>query len=130
MPGMSERTFLRTMRTALVCFTGIVLVFALNSESSIFKMVESAYKVTLVAAFIPLVAGLYWKQATTQGALAAIGAGLATWIGLELFGRHNEIWPPQLMGLFMAGAGMVAGSLLPPLRRTSQAPSRDPISIS
>jgi Na+/proline symporter len=129
-PGMSERTFLRTMRTALVCFTGIVLIFALNSEASIFKMVESAYKVTLVAAFIPLVAGLYWKRATTQGAVVAIGAGLVTWIGLELFGRHNEIWPPQLIGFFMAGAGMLAGSLLPPLRRTSPAPSRDPVSIT
>ncbi|HJR77736.1 MAG TPA: sodium:solute symporter family protein, partial [Nitrospiraceae bacterium] len=118
MPGMSERAFLRTMRIALVCFTATVLVFALNSEASIFKMVESAYKVTLVAAFIPLAAGLYWKQATTQGALVAIIAGLATWIMLELFGRHNDVWPPQLIGLFMAGAGMLAGSLLPPLRRT------------
>jgi Na+/proline symporter len=118
------------MRTALVCFTGIVLVFALNSEASIFKMVESAYKVTLVAAFIPLVAGLYWKHATTQGAMAAIVAGLITWIGLELFGRHNDIWPPQLIGLVMAGAGMVAGSLLPPFRRTSPTPSRDAISIT
>jgi Na+/proline symporter len=131
-PGMSEETFLRTMRTALVCFTGIVLVFALNSEASIFKMVESAYKVTLVAAFIPLAAGLYWRHATTQGAMAAIVAGLVTWIGLELFGRHNDIWPPQLIGLVMAGAGMLAGSLLPPFRQPSPAPavtrslSRDP----
>jgi hypothetical protein len=62
--------------------------------------------------------------------VVAIGAGLVTWIGLELFGRHNEIWPPQLIGFFMAGAGMLAGSLLPPLRRTSRAPSRDPVSIT
>jgi SSS family solute:Na+ symporter len=129
-PGMSERAFLRTMRTALVCFTLIVLVFALNSEASIFRMVESAYKVTLVAAFIPLAAGLYWKQATTQGALVAIIAGLATWIMLELFGRHNDVWPPQLVGLLMAGAGMLAGSLLPPLRRASPAARRDPVSIT
>jgi solute:Na+ symporter, SSS family len=129
-PGMSEQAFLRAMRTSLVCFTGMVLVVALNSEASIFKMVESAYKVTLVAAFIPLAAGLYWKRATSQGALVAILAGLVTWIYLELFGRHNDIWPPQLIGFFMAGAGMVGGSLLPPLRRTSAAPSRDPVSIT
>jgi Na+/proline symporter len=29
-PHMSDRTFLRTMRTVLVCFAGVVLVFALN----------------------------------------------------------------------------------------------------
>ena len=46
-PHMSDRTFLRTMRTVLVCFAGVVLVFALNSQASIFKMVENAYKVTL-----------------------------------------------------------------------------------
>jgi Na+/proline symporter len=129
-PGMNERAFLRTMRAALVCFTGMVLVFALNSEASIFKMVESAYKVTLVAAFIPLVAGLYWTRATSQGALAAIGAGLVTWIWLELFGRHNDVWPPQLVGFLMAGAGMLAGSLLPPLRRILPVSRRAPASVT
>ena len=129
MPGMSERTFLRTMRVVLLCFSGIVLTYALNSEASIFRMVESSYKVTLVAAFIPLVAGLYWRRATSQGALAAIGAGLVTWILLECFGQYNEVWPPQLVGLLMAGAGMVAGSLLPPLKRPALSPGREQISI-
>ena len=32
----------------------MVLAVALNSEQSIFKMVENAYKITLVAAFVPL----------------------------------------------------------------------------
>lgn len=129
-PGMNERTFLRTMRMALVCFAGMVLVFALNSETSIFKMVESAYKVTLVAAFIPLVAGLYWRRATSQGALVAIASGLVTWILLELFGRHNDVWPPQLVGFLMAGVGMLAGSLLPPLRGSVPVPGRAPASLT
>ncbi len=43
------------MRVTLVGFTCIVLAFALNSELSIFKMVESAYKITLAGAFVPLV---------------------------------------------------------------------------
>ncbi|MGH7233286.1 MAG: hypothetical protein ACREJU_18285, partial [Nitrospiraceae bacterium] len=105
--------FLRTMRMVLVCFAGVVLAFALNSEASIFKMVESSYKVTLVAAFIPLFAGLYWKSANTQGALFSITAGLTTWIGLEAFGPDDTVWPPQLVGFLTAGAGMIAGSLLP-----------------
>ncbi|TAJ23108.1 MAG: sodium:solute symporter [Nitrospirae bacterium] len=112
-PRMSDRTFLRAMRTVLVCFTGLVLGFALNSEATIFKMVESAYKVTLVAAFIPLFAGLYWKRANSQGALSAIAAGLTTWVGLELLGPSPAVWPPQLVGFMMAGVGMVIGSLLP-----------------
>jgi SSS family transporter len=112
-PNMSDRTFLSTMRTVLVCFACVVLVFALNSQASIFKMVENAYKVTLVAAFVPLCAGLYWSRATTQGALCGFVAGLMTWIGLELFGPSDSIWPPQLVGFLVAAAGMVVGSLLP-----------------
>ena len=112
-PNMSDRTFLSTMRTVLVCFACVVLVFALNSQASIFKMVENAYKVTLVAAFVPLCAGLYWSRATTQGALCAFVAGMITWVGLELFGPPDSIWPPQLVGFLVAAAGMVVGSLLP-----------------
>ncbi len=112
-PGMSDRTFLRMMRTVLVCFALVVLAFALNSQATIFKMVENAYKVTLVAAFVPLFAGLYWKRASNQGALCAIAAGLATWVSLEWFGPQGSVWPPQVVGFLMAGAGMVAGSWLP-----------------
>jgi SSS family transporter len=112
-PNMSDRTFLSTMRTVLVCFACVVLVFALNSQASIFKMVENAYKVTLVAAFVPLCAGLYWSRATTQGALCGFVAGLMTWLGLELFGPSDSIWPPQLVGFLVAATGMVVGSLLP-----------------
>lgn len=111
-PGMNDRTFLRTMRIVLVCFAAVVLAFALNTQASIFKMVENAYKVTLVAAFIPLFAGLYWPRANNQGALCAIAAGLTTWIVLELVGPQTPVWPPQLVGFLMAGAGMVGGSLL------------------
>ncbi len=112
-PGMSDRAFLRTMRVVLVCFTLIVLLFALNTSASIFKMVENAYKITLVSAFFPLFLGLYWKRATTQGALTGIAAGFFTWILLEFFGTNNEVWLPQLLGFAAAGAGMIAGSLSP-----------------
>jgi len=96
-----------------VCFTAIVLAFAMNTEASIFKMVENAYKVTLVSAFWPLFLGLYWKRATTQGALTGIAAGFFTWMLLEFFGTNNEVWLPQLVGFVAAGAGIAIGSLLP-----------------
>ena len=113
LPRMTDRIFLRTMRVVIVCFTSIVLCFALNSEATIFKMVENAYKVTLVSAFFPLFLGLYWKRATAQGALAGIMTGLATWILLEFFDSTDSVWPPQLVGFLAAGAAMVVGSLAP-----------------
>ncbi|MDP1606445.1 MAG: sodium:solute symporter family protein, partial [Rhodocyclaceae bacterium] len=67
-PRMGDHRFLLVMRVTLVCFTCVVLVYALNSKATIFGMVESAYKGTMAGAFVPLVAGIFWKRATTQGA--------------------------------------------------------------
>jgi Na+/proline symporter len=101
------------MRGTLVCFASIVLVFALNSESTIFEMVESAYKVTLAGAFVPLVFGIFWKRATTQGALAAIFGGILSWLMVEVLIGEESLVPPQIIGLAVSAVGMVVGSLLP-----------------
>lgn len=112
LPRMDEWALLRTMRIVLVCFAAFVLAIALGSDSSIYKLVVNTYKVTLVAAFVPLAAGLFWPNATSLGALCAITAGLLSWLALEAFGPGNPVWPAQLVGLLMAGLGMVVGSHL------------------
>ena len=109
---LDDREFLRTMRIVVAAFAVGVTAFALNSGSTIYEMVVGAYKVTLVAAFVPLAAGLYWRRATTQGALAAIVAGLVTWIALEIVAPEG-LFPPQLAGLMASIAGMLLGSLAP-----------------
>ncbi|MBN8456070.1 SUMF1/EgtB/PvdO family nonheme iron enzyme, partial [Accumulibacter sp.] len=112
-PAMGDHQFLRVMRISIVCFALIVLGFALHSSASIFKMVENAYKVTLAGAFVPLFFGAFWKRASAQGALAAIGGGLGAWILVELLIGEASPVPPQLIGLAVSMLGMVAGSLLP-----------------
>lgn len=111
---MDEWALLRTMRIVLICFAAVVLAIALWSDATIYKLVVNTYKVTLVAAFVPLCAGLFWKKATSWGALCAIVTGLIVWLGLEFFGSDNPVWPAQLVGLLMATVGMVVGSLLRP----------------
>ncbi|MCW5576042.1 MAG: sodium:solute symporter family protein [Burkholderiales bacterium] len=112
-PHLSDRRFLWIMRITIVCFAGVVLLLALNSELSIFHMVESAYRVTLAGAFVPLVVGAFWKRATTQGALAATLGGLISWILVEVLIGEKSLVPPQLIGLAVSAAGMAIGSLLP-----------------
>ncbi len=112
---VSDSEFLRLMRVVLIAFALLVLVIALWSDATIYKLVVSTYKVTLVAAFIPLLAGLYWKRATAQGACCAIIAGLASWLLMELVSQPTDIWPPQLVGFLVAAVGMVIGSLVPSL---------------
>jgi Na+/proline symporter len=112
-PHLSDRRLLWVMRLTIVSFAGVVLVFALNSESTIFHMVESAYKITLAGAFIPLIVGAYWKRATAQGALAAALGGLTSWILVEVLIGERSLVPPQLIGLGFSAFGMVAGTLAP-----------------
>ena len=108
----SDRQLLRNTRLILFAFAGVVLWFALHSKSSIFEMVEQAYEVTLAGAFIPLAFGLYWKRANNQGATLSIILGIGTWLLMKNLYPDN-VWPPQLVGLFASAAGMIVGSLLP-----------------
>jgi Na+/proline symporter len=109
---MGDRQLLVTARVMLVVFTGSVMLFALNSESSMYEMVQNAYKVTLVAAFVPLAFGLFWKRATKQGGLLAIILGLSAWIWCEVF-FPEAMFPPQLVGLLASLGAMILGSLGP-----------------
>jgi Na+/proline symporter len=110
MPRMTDAQMLKYLRITVALFGFTVLVFALNTTDSIYEMVKNAYKVTLVAAFVPLVMGLYWKRANNLGALSSIVLGLGVWISGELLFAQD--FPAQLAGLIAALIGMVAGSLL------------------
>ncbi|MDY7577129.1 sodium:solute symporter family protein [Herbaspirillum sp. RTI4] len=114
-PWKTDKEFLFAMRVVVLLFTLIVTALALHSHSSIYQMVENAYKITLVAAFVPLVCGLYWKRASRQGALLSMGLGLSSWIFCEIL-VPDGIWPPQLVGLACSLGGMIVGSLLPQWR--------------
>jgi Na+/proline symporter len=114
---------LRLMRIVVLCFTALVLVYALNSTASIFHMVESAYKVTLVCCFVPLAFGLYWKRSSSLGGTLAVLFGLGVWMGCEWLAPEAVV-PAQLAGLAASIAGMVVGSLLQP--NAERTPSSEP----
>jgi len=112
-PGMNDRQFLWMTRLVVVLFTVAVSVYSLSTSESIHGMVENAYKVTLAAAFVPLVAGLYWRRANEMGATLAIVFGLFVWISME-FANPEALVPPQFAGFLASIVGMVAGVLLGP----------------
>jgi solute:Na+ symporter, SSS family len=113
MGKVSDRKMLLSMRLVTLIFTILVTFYAINSKASIFKMVESAYQITLVMAFVPLAFGVYWKRATTQGALLSIFLGLSVWVGTHLLGPEDPFLPAQFAGLIASLVGMIVGSLLP-----------------
>ena len=110
-PHVTDRRELLTMRITVLGFAASVCAYAIASiGTSIYDMVAGAYQLPLVGAFVPLFAGLYWKRATTQGAVFSVVMGLLTWL-LFLATPAGETFPAPLAGLAMSAAGMVLGSL-------------------
>ena len=119
-PRMGDRQFLLLLRVILVTFTLAALIFALNSRSTMYEMVQNAYKVTLVSCIVPLAAGLYWKRANTTGAVFSVVFGLFSWGVAELFASSATV-PPQFVGLAFSLLGMVLGAFIPRERAVPQA---------
>jgi len=112
-PHQGDKQSLLAMRVTVLVFSALVLLYAIQMQgSSIYEMVSGAYQVTLVGAFIPLIFGLYWAKATTQGAILSIALGLLTWLFL-LMTPAGEEFPAQLAGVLASLAGMLIGSLAP-----------------
>ncbi|MEY4668086.1 MAG: Sodium/proline symporter [Pseudomonadota bacterium] len=118
--NISDSQLLLAVRGSLIGFACIATCIAVNSTSTMYEMVQSAYKVTLVAAFVPLAFGVYWKRASTQGAICAVVMGLGSWLLGEFYLPEGSDHPwavltPQLLGLTVSVIGMVVGSLAPQL---------------
>jgi len=114
---MSQKKLLWITRAVVIAFALLVVVYSqwsLQSETSIHEMVANAYKITLACAFVPLVAGLYWKRANNTGAGLSIILGLCVWIAMEIVDPEATL-PPQFTGLLASAVGMLAGSLAPHL---------------
>ena len=112
-PHVSDRENLLTMRISVLVFSICVLAYSIKMQGTpIYELVSGAYQVPLVGAFVPLTMGLYWKRATTQGALLAVFLGIGIWLaGLNM--NWGSAFPAQLAGVLSAFAGMVLGSLAP-----------------
>jgi len=112
MPDLSEQGLLRAMRISTFCFAVIVWSFTFHTDSSIYELVEGAYKITLAGAFVPLIMGPLWKRATNQGAIFSVVGGVAGWLLMDY--RYGDVFSePQLVGLAVSFVGIIVGSLLP-----------------
>jgi solute:Na+ symporter, SSS family len=112
-PFKKDKDELRAMRVTVLAFSALVLGYAIAMQgTSIYELVSGAYQVTLVGAFVPLVCGLYWPRATTQGAVLSVALGFGIWMAFVLT-PLGEVFPAQLSGLIGAIVGMVGGTLAP-----------------
>lgn len=109
---LSDQQMLRLTRIVIILFALLVCLYALWSReqhTGLHAMVEAAYKVTLVVAFVPLTTGLFWKKASKLGAWLSIIFGLIVWIGGELYDLSPEVGA-QWWGFLASISGMLIGS--------------------
>jgi SSS family solute:Na+ symporter len=131
-PHMNDRQQLFAMRWTIVVFAALVLAYAIAMKGTpIYDLVSGAYQVTLVGAFIPLVFGVYWKRATTQGAIFSLAAGVGTWIMFfPQVSSLGEEFPGQLAGLIAALVAMIVGSLMPQVLQNRHEPKQHVTGLS
>ncbi|MBB3166898.1 sodium:solute symporter family protein [Simiduia aestuariiviva] len=116
---LNDRQFLWMTRAVVVVFAILVAFYALYSleqSTSIHHMVENAYKVTMVMALAPLLAGIYWKKTSSFGVGLGLIVGVSVWIVSEWLWA-DAVVPPHFSGFLAATACLIAGSLFRPATR-------------
>ncbi len=120
--NVTDPQLLRIMRLSLVGVAAVTGLMAL-SRNNIYELVGESSALSLVSLFVPLIGGLYWKRATSFGAILSMVMGMSVWLGTLWFlpeipeGQEPTTVlmaiTPMLWGFGASILGMIIGSLLP-----------------
>lgn len=111
-----------TMRQMLIANRISVLLIVLAATVASFfidNIIDAIHIATFIASssyFFPLMGGMYWKRATTQGAIAGLVTGAVAQIALifiDIAGTR-PLAPPYLesLSILLTGHGVVLGMIL------------------
>lgn len=106
----SDKQLLYTTRIAVLVFSIAATVMACM-RANIYELVGESSILSLVSLFAPLAFGLYWKRASSGGALLSMASGMLTWILCE---AGDLAWPSLVPATAISIFAMVAGSYLWP----------------
>jgi solute:Na+ symporter, SSS family len=108
--NISDTKLLKVMRLSMV---GVALLSAFMAiySGNIFELVGQSSAFSLVSLFFPLVLGIYWKRASTAGAMVSMITGLCTWLFFELYGTSI---PSILPGVVVGMLSMISVSIFYP----------------
>ncbi len=99
-PGASDEEVLKVSKIATIAGAGISLLLAINPPEMLAWLIWMGIGVMLATFGVPLLAGLYWRRATTKGAIASMAGGLAA---SGIFGYwHQYVQPLPLHFSFYA----------------------------
>jgi SSS family solute:Na+ symporter len=105
----SDQIVLKTIRISVILVTTACIFLAI-SRQNIFELVGEASAFSLVSLFIPLNAGLFWKNTKPLGSHLSMLLGLAVWMYFHFF--HPIEIPAIWLGLTASAVGIIVGNLL------------------
>ncbi|MHA8065893.1 sodium:solute symporter family protein [Aquirufa sp. ROCK2-A2] len=103
----NDLNVLKTIRISVVLVTTACILLAI-SRQNIFELVGEASAFSLVSLFIPLNAGLFWKNAKALGSHLSMILGLFVWIYFHFF--HPIEIPAIWLGLTASALGLFVGN--------------------
>ncbi|MBN8652745.1 MAG: sodium:solute symporter family protein [Cytophagales bacterium] len=105
---LTDKHFLAITRLAVLGFASMATAMACL-RSNIYELVGESSILSLVSLFAPMVLGLYWKRASSMGALLAMITGVSIW----LIAKQVELTVPELVpAVVVSFVSMVLGSLI------------------
>ncbi|MEX1241841.1 MAG: sodium:solute symporter family protein [Cyclobacteriaceae bacterium] len=106
----SDRQFLLLTRISVLIFSVLATIMA-TLRTNIYELVGESSILSLVSLLAPLTFGLYWKRASSGGALLSMVLGMLTWIIFEFYGTS---WPSLVPATLVSVLAMVTGSFIWP----------------
>ncbi|MBN8575741.1 MAG: sodium:solute symporter family protein [Cytophagales bacterium] len=104
----TDKHFLFITRMAVLGFAAVATLMACL-RTNIYELVGESSVLSLVSLLAPMVLGLYWKRASSVGAMLAMVTGIITWIVGQ---QMNLPWPALVPALLVSMVSMIAGSLI------------------
>lgn len=117
----SDKQFLILTRISVLLFSALATIMACL-RSNIYELVGESSILSLVSLFVPLTFGLYWKKASSIGALLSMVLGIVSWI---IFEFYETSWPSLIPATLISTGAMIAGSLVWPKKQKNNDQNRD-----
>ncbi|HJK44101.1 MAG TPA: sodium:solute symporter family protein, partial [Methanocorpusculum sp.] len=113
-PKASERQVVRISQICVLIAAVVSLILAINPPEMLAFLIWIGIGLMLCSFAVPLIAGLYWRRATAEGAIASMAVGLAASIGFGYYDQFVETLPMHfsIYALALAIIAMVVVSLL------------------
>jgi sodium/proline symporter len=111
----SEKTITLLSRVAILISTALTLYLAWAKPPELLAfLIWMAIGVMLACFVTPLFAGLYWRRATREGALASMIVGLVAVSAISYYGKYMTVLPmhPSMYAFVLSVATMIIVSLL------------------